>query len=258
MPSELFKKRFNVDIRVGHEVIRIDRAQKQVEVFDKTTGKIYRESYDKLVLSPGAEPLRPPIKVVDLEGVFTLRTIPDAETIDKFIARQKAKQAVIVGAGAIGIEVAENFKARGLEVTLTDVLAHVLPSLDQEMAFYVEEILKQEGINLKLVQRVLAFEKKREKISVHWADGEEIPCDFVLLATGIRPEVKLAVDAGLDLGKNGGIKVNEFLQTSEPDIYAIGDAIETEEFTSKQKMLIPLAGPANKQGRIAANNICGK
>lgn len=258
MPPELLRRRFNVDIRLGHEVIRIDRLQKQVVVLDKTTGKIYRESYDKLVLSPGAECFRPPIKGAELKGVFTLRTIPDAEAISRFIASRKAKQVVIVGAGAIGIEVAENLRTRGLEVTLTDVLGHVLPSLDPEMSFYVEESLKREGVDLKLGQRVLAFEKKGEKISVRWVDGEEKLCDFVVLATGIKPEVKLAMDAGLKLGENGGIKVNQFLQTDDPHIYAIGDAIEVEELVSKRKMVIPLASPATKQGRIVANNICGR
>lgn len=258
MAPEIFKKRFNVDVRIGHEVIKIDRSQKQVEVFDRINGRTYRESYDKLVLSPGAEPFRPPIKGIDLEGVFTLRTIPDAEAINRFIAYRKAKQTIILGAGAIGLEVAENLRKRGLEVTLTDVLNQVLPYLDQEMSFYVEENLKQEGISLKLGQPVLTFEKKGEKISVRWENGEEKECDFVILATGIKPEVKLAIDAGLDIGENGGIKVNEFLQTNDPDIYAVGDAIETEELISKRKMIIPLAGPANKQGRVVANNICGR
>ncbi|MEO0242422.1 MAG: FAD-dependent oxidoreductase [candidate division WOR-3 bacterium] len=258
MTPEIFKKRFKVDVRIGHEVIKIDRSQKQVEVFDRINGRTYRESYDKLVLSPGAEPFRPPIKGIDLEGVFTLRTIPDAEAINRFIAYRKAKQTIILGAGAIGLEVAENLRKRGLEVTLTDVLNQVLPYLDQEMSFYVEENLKQEGISLKLGQPVLTFEKKGEKISVRWEDGEEKECDFVILATGIKPEVKLAIDAGLDIGENGGIKVNEFLQTNDPDIYAVGDAIETEELISKRKMIIPLAGPANKQGRVVANNICGR
>lgn len=258
MAPEIFKKRFNVDVRIGHEVIKIDRSQKQVEVFDRINGRTYRESYDKLVLSPGAEPSRPPIKGIDLEGVFTLRTIPDAEAINRFIAYRKAKQTIILGAGAIGLEVAENLRKRGLEVTLTDVLNQVLPYLDQEMSFYVEENLKQEGISLKLGQPVLTFEKKGEKISVRWENGEEKECDFVILATGIKPEVKLAIDAGLDIGENGGIKVNEFLQTNDPDIYAVGDAIETEELISKRKMIIPLAGPANKQGRVVANNICGR
>ncbi len=258
MAPEIFKKRFNVDVRIGHEVIKIDRSQKQVEVFDRINGRTYRESYDKLVLSPGAEPSRPPIKGIDLEGVFTLRTIPDAEAINRFIAYRKAKQTIILGAGAIGLEVAENLRKRGLEVILTDVLNQVLPYLDQEMSFYVEENLKQEGISLKLGQPVLTFEKKGEKISVRWENGEEKECDFVILATGIKPEVKLAIDAGLDIGENGGIKVNEFLQTNDPDIYAVGDAIETEELISKRKMIIPLAGPANKQGRVVANNICGR
>jgi len=256
--SSVFSKRFRVDVRTNQEVIKINRTQKEVEILDRTKNVIYKEKYDVLVLSPGAEPIRPPIEGIDLEGVFTLRTVNDAENIKEFINTRKVQNTAIIGAGAIGIEVAENLNLKGITVTLIDMLNQVLPFLDPEMAYYVIEHLKEKGIKVLLGKKLLKIIKVDKGLKLILDSGEEIICDMVLLSIGVKPEVKLAKEAGLEIGPHGGIKVNEYLQTSDPYIYAVGDAIEVKEFITGEETTIPLAGPANRQGRIVADNICGR
>jgi len=254
----VFSKRFRIDVRTNHEVIKINRTQKEVEILDRTKNITYKEKYDVLVLSPGAEPIRPPIEGIDLEGVFTLRTVNDAENIKEFINTRKVQNIAIIGAGAIGIEVAENLNLKGMTVTLIDILNQVLPFLDPEMSYYVIEHLKKKGIQVLLEKKLLKITKGDNGLKLTLDSGEEIICDMVLLSIGVKPEVKLAKEAGLEIGPHGGIKVNEYLQTSDPFIYAIGDAIEVKDFITGEETIIPLAGPANRQGRIVADNICGR
>jgi NADPH-dependent 2,4-dienoyl-CoA reductase/sulfur reductase-like enzyme/rhodanese-related sulfurtransferase len=254
----LFSNRFRVDVRINHEVIKINRTRKEVEIVDRTKNITYTEDYDILVLSPGAEPIRPPIEGVHSEGVFTLRTVNDAENIKEFITTRKVQSASIIGAGAIGIEVAENLNLKGIRITLIDMLNQVLPFLDPEMSYYVIEHLKEKNIEVLLGRKLLKITKNNNGLKLSLDSGEEITCDMALLSIGIKPEVKLAKEAGLEIGPHGGIKVNEYLQTSDPFIYAIGDAIEVKDFITGEETIIPLAGPANRQGRIVADNICGR
>jgi len=254
----LFSNRFRVDVRINHEVIKINRTRKEVEIVDRTKNTTYTEDYDILVLSPGAEPIRPPIEGVHSEGVFTLRTVNDAENIKEFITTRKVQSASIIGAGAIGIEVAENLNLKGIRITLIDMLNQVLPFLDPEMSYYVIEHLKEKNIEVLLGRKLLKITKNNNGLKLSLDSGEEITCDMALLSIGIKPEVKLAKEAGLEIGPHGGIKVNEYLQTSDPFIYAIGDAIEVKDFITGEETIIPLAGPANRQGRIVADNICGR
>jgi NADPH-dependent 2,4-dienoyl-CoA reductase/sulfur reductase-like enzyme/rhodanese-related sulfurtransferase len=254
----LFSNRFRVDVRINHEVIKINRTRKEVEIVDRTKNTTYTEDYNILVLSPGAEPIRPPIEGVHSEGVFTLRTVNDAENIKEFITTRKVQSASIIGAGAIGIEVAENLNLKGIRITLIDMLNQVLPFLDPEMSYYVIEHLKEKNIEVLLGRKLLKITKNNNGLKLSLDSGEEITCDMVLLSIGIKPEVKLAKEAGLEIGPHGGIKVNEYLQTSDPFIYAIGDAIEVKDFITGEETIIPLAGPANRQGRIVADNICGR
>jgi NADPH-dependent 2,4-dienoyl-CoA reductase/sulfur reductase-like enzyme/rhodanese-related sulfurtransferase len=256
----LFSNRFRVDVRINHEVIKINRTRKEVEIVDRTKNITYTEDYNILVLSPGAEPIRPPIEGVHSEGVFTLRTVNDAENIKEFITTRKVQSASIIGAGAIGIEVAENLNLKGIKLTLIDMLNQVLPFLDPEMSYYVIEHLKDKNIEVLLGRKLLKITKNNNGngLKLTLDSGEEITCDMALLSIGIKPEVKLAKEAGLEIGPHGGIKVNEYLQTSDPFIYAIGDAIEVKDFITGEETIIPLAGPANRQGRIVADNICGR
>ncbi|MBN1392897.1 MAG: CoA-disulfide reductase [Sedimentisphaerales bacterium] len=255
---EKFKARFNIDVRINTEVISIDRKRKELNVKDLSSGNIYTEKYDKLILSPGAEPARPPIPGINSPRIFTLRNIPDADAINKFIEEQKPKRAVVVGGGYIGLEMAENLRQRGLLVAIVEMLDQVMPVLDKEMANLLHEHLHDQSIALWLGDAVAGFRESDSKLFVDLKSGMELRCDMAVLAIGVKPETKLAKESGLEIGSTGGIKVNESLQTSDPDIFAIGDAIEVQNFVLKTPSLIPLAGPANKQGRIAADNICGR
>jgi CoA-disulfide reductase len=255
---EKFKARFNIDVRINNEVMGIDRKRKELNVKDLSSGTIYTEKYDKLILSPGAEPTRPPIPGIKSPRIFTLRNIPDADAINKFIEDQKPKRAVVVGGGYIGLEMAENLRARGLLVAIVEMLDQVMPTLDKEMANLLQEHLHDQSIALWLGDAVAGFRESDSKLFVALKSGMELRCDMAVLAIGVKPETKLAKESGLKIGSTGGIKVNESLQSSDPDIFAIGDAIEVQHFVLKTPSLIPLAGPANKQGRIAADNICGR
>jgi NADPH-dependent 2,4-dienoyl-CoA reductase/sulfur reductase-like enzyme/peroxiredoxin family protein/rhodanese-related sulfurtransferase/TusA-related sulfurtransferase len=252
---ESFNKRFNINILTRHEVEKINPADKSIEVKDLKTCSIRKETYDKLVLSPGAEPLRPPIPGINEPEIFTLRNVGDMDKIKGFINEQSPKRAVIVGAGFIGLEMAENLHKLGIKVTIVEMAEQVMVAIDYEMAAEVHQHLKTKNVEFYLKDGVSAFERKNNRLTVKLKSGKEIPADMVLLSIGVRPETKLAKEAGLKIGTKGGIWVNQYMQTSEPDIYALGDAIEYENPIIHRPMVTPLAGPANKQGRIVADNI---
>ncbi|MDD5326332.1 MAG: FAD-dependent oxidoreductase [Phycisphaerae bacterium] len=255
---EKFKARFNIDVRVNSEVTVIDRKRKELNIKDLSSGDVYTEKYNKLILSPGAEPARPPIPGIESPRIFTLRNIPNADAISKFIEERKPKRAVVVGGGYIGLEMAENLRAQGLLVAIVEMLDQVIPPLDKEMANLLHEHLQSRSVALWLSDAVAGFQESDSKLFVDLKSGMKVCCDMAVLAIGVKPETKLAKESGLEIGSTGGIKVNESLQTSDPDIFAIGDAIEVQNFVLKRSCLVPLAGPANKQGRIAADNICGR
>lgn len=255
---ESFSKRYRVDVRIQNESVRIDRTGKQIEIYDRRTGRSYKESYDYLILSPGAEPFRPPIPGINSKRIFTLRTVPDVDAIDSFIQSNRPKRAVIVGGGYIGLEMAENLRNRGLLTAVVEMAPSVLPTaMDPEMAYFLQEHLEQRNVALWLHDAVSAFEETPNALRVRLKSGMLLQCDFAILSVGVKPEVKLAKEAGLKLGSLGGIEVSDTLQTSDPSIYAIGDAIEVKHPVLGGSALIPLAGPANRQGRMAADNICG-
>ncbi len=250
-----FNARFNVDVRVNSEVTSIDPKAKTVTVRSKDRGE-YTESYDKLILSPGAAPIRPPMEGVDNARVFTLRNIPDTIKIREYVEEEFPESAVVVGGGYIGVEMAENLKNAGVAVTIVELADHVIAPLDYDMACDVHRYLKEKGVGLILKNGVQAIKEEGGKLKLTLSDGE-IETDMVIMAVGVRPDTALAKDAGLELNKRGAIVVNEHMLTSDPDIYAVGDAVEVTDFVTGEKAYIPLAGPANKQGRIAADNICG-
>jgi len=253
---EGFRKRFNVDVRVKSEVIGIDRKNKEVIVRDLSTGKEYRERYDKLILSPGATPVKPPIPGIDLENIFTLRDVADTDRIRNFVDTKKPRRALIVGAGFIGLEMAENLHNRGILVTIVEALEQMMGVLDYDMATLIHQHLKTKNVEFYLKDGVSSFESAGDgKIAVNLSSGRKIVVDMVILSIGVRPESKLAKEAGLELGERGHIVVNEYLQTSDPDIYAIGDVIEVYNPIIGKKVPLPLAWPANLQGRIVADNI---
>ena len=252
---ESFNARFRVDVRVKHEVVAIDRGAKSVTVKNLETGETYTESYDKLILSPGAEPVMPPIAKKS-GRVFTLRNIPDTYKIKDYIDAQKPKSAVVVGGGYIGVEMAENLADAGISVTIVEMLDQVIAPLDYDMACDVHTHIRQKGVKLLLSEAVKNVDEDENGLTVRLGGGE-IHADMLIMAVGVRPETGIAKDAGLELNPRGGIIVNEAMLTSDENIYAVGDAIEITDFVTGQKNMIPLAGPANKQGRIAADNICG-
>ncbi len=255
---ELLSKRFNLDIRTNQEVMKINRVKKRVTIQDHIKNKNYEENYDKLILSPGAKPFIPPIKGLDKNRVFSLRDIPDMLAIEDYIRQKKPRRVVIFGAGYIGIEIAENLKKTGLIITIIELMDQILGPLDYEMATLVHQHLKENEVEFYLSDPVQSIEQDGGCQILGLASGEKIKTDMIIMGVGVRPENYLAKDADLEIGPTGGIKVNKFLQTSDPDIYAVGDAIEVIDYISGNPSLIPLAGPANKQGRIAAGNICGK
>ncbi|MCL2320714.1 MAG: FAD-dependent oxidoreductase, partial [Oscillospiraceae bacterium] len=247
---------YNVDVRIFNEVISIDRKSKKVAVKNLRTNETYDESYDKLVLSMGSEPIKPRLQGVDSDKVFTLRNIPDTYRIKDYVNKTSAKSAVIIGGGAIGVEMAENLKNIGLEVTIVEMLDQVIAPLDYDMAQDVQNHLLFNGVNLILGNGLKSIEDNGKNLNITLNDGT-LSADMLIMSIGVRPESKLAKDCGLSLNERGCIKVNEHMETDDPDIYAIGDAIEVVDFVTMQKAFVPLAGPANKQGRIAADNICG-
>jgi NADPH-dependent 2,4-dienoyl-CoA reductase/sulfur reductase-like enzyme/rhodanese-related sulfurtransferase len=254
---ELLRTRFKLDVRTRSSVEAIDRKAKRIRVLDLATGQQYDETYDKLILAPGAAPLRPSIPGSDLPGVFTLRSLQDVDRIKERVS-QGVKQAVVIGAGFIGLEMVENFVKLGIKTTLVEKNGQVLTPFDKEMTTPILETLVAKGVTVLLGQSAESFEQTPDAILVRLKSGEPLPAQLVILGVGVRPENKLAVDAGLEVGPRGGIRVNEFLQTCDPDIYAVGDAIEVKDYVSDEPVQVPLAGPANRQGRIAADNVFGR
>jgi NADPH-dependent 2,4-dienoyl-CoA reductase/sulfur reductase-like enzyme/rhodanese-related sulfurtransferase len=255
---ESFRQRFNIEVRVRNEVTQIDPAKKQISVKDLGSDSTYTETYDKLILSPGAKPVRPPIPGIDSDDIFTLRNVRDTDAINNFIEDRQPARAIIVGAGYIGLEMAENLRRRGVAVAVIEMADQVMPVMDREMASFIRQELQKHNIALWVDDAVTSFQQLDSRLKVGLRSGAEPNCEMVILATGVMPEVELAERAGLEIGTTGGIEVNEKLQTSDPDIYAVGDAIEVKDFTLGNATLMPLAGPANKQGRMVADNICGR
>ena len=287
--EQMFRGIFAVDCRTNCEVVGISSKKKTVDLKNHATGEVTTEKYDKLVLSPGAAPIRPPLPGIDLPGIFSVRTVPDARNIREWLDRgtevrsgmdsytgfqtmNKPKRAVVVGGGFIGLEMVENLVCRGgekrdlqlhevprVEVTLIEKLNQVMPPLDPEMALIVERYMVKHGVRLELNDGVAGFEQSADgSLEVLTSSGKRHPADIVILAIGVRPETTLAKMAGIEIGQRGGIRVDEHMRTSDPDIFAVGDAVEVRDFVTGQWALIPLAGPANRQGRIAADVIAGR
>ena len=250
---DLFNHRFNIEVHTEHEVMQINREAKTILVKNLQDGSVSEEPYDALVLSTGSKAIRPPLPGIDLPGIFVLRTIPDSNKLRN--AAKNAKRAVIIGAGFIGLEMAENLAKLGLSVTMVEMARQVMPPLDPEMAVYVENSLQENGIELLLGNAVESFSRQHDSLLVHCSAGQDIATDLVLLAIGVLPESSLAKQAGLRVGERGGIQVNDSMQTSDPGIWAVGDVIEVSDMVTGQAMSVPLAGPANRQGRIAAGAI---
>ena len=255
---ESLNARYDIDVRVNTEALAVDRGKKELAVRDLRAGRDYRERYDALVLSPGAEPIRPPIPGAEDPGVFSLRHLRDMDRILQAVHTASPRTALIVGAGYIGLEMAEALRRRGLAVVLVEKLDHVMGVADSEMVAPLHAELRRQGVTLRLGTSVVAFQREGEHLEAVLSDAQRVPCGLALLAVGVRPDTKLAKDAGLELGPSGGIRVDDRMRTSDPSIWAVGDAVEVRDLVSEQAALIPLAGPANRQGRIAAENILGR
>ena len=254
---ESFFSRFRVHMKVHHEVTAIHPDQKSVSVKDLETGAVFEESYDKLLLSPGAKPVIPDLPGIDSSKLFTLRTVEDTFRIKEFVDRNKPKSAVIVGGGFIGLEMAENLRHLGMEVTIVQRPKQLMNPFDSDMASFIHSEVRKHGVKLMLGHTVEGFAEQDGGVNVLLKDFAPLHADMVVLAIGVTPESTLAKEAGLALGIKGSILVNNRMETSKPDIYAVGDAVQVKHFVTEQDTLIALAGPANKQGRIAADNICG-
>jgi NADPH-dependent 2,4-dienoyl-CoA reductase/sulfur reductase-like enzyme/rhodanese-related sulfurtransferase len=254
---ERLQTRLKLDVRTRSSVEAIDRGAKKVRVRDLSSGREYEEPYDKLILAPGAAPLRPPLSGIDLPGIFTLRNLQDVDRIKQRV-EEGVQHAVVIGAGFIGLELVENLVRRGIATTVVELQDQVLPPFDKEMTAPIAARLSSKGVKLLLGESAEAFEKSATGLTVRLKSGTALTAQLVILGVGVRPENKLAVDAGLDVGPRGGIRVNEHLQTSDPDIYAVGDAIEVRDAVTGQAVQVPLAGPANRQGRLAADHIFGR
>ena len=253
---ESFRSRFRVDVRIRSEATEIHPENKIVRIRNLETGETYDEKYDTLILSPGAEPIRPPVEGIESSRVFTLRTIPDTMKIKRFLLEEKPRSAVIVGGGYIGMEMAENLKKAGLSVTIVEKADHLIAPLDFDMAADVHRYAKSEGIKLILNNGLKSVSETEEGLKIGLEQGS-LSADMLLLSVGVRPETSLAAGCGIRLNSRGAIVTDSQMRTNIPDIYAVGDAVEIQDFVTGQPASIPLAGPANKQGRIAADNICG-
>ncbi|MCP4482374.1 MAG: FAD-dependent oxidoreductase [bacterium] len=259
--EDSFHTLFKIDVRTSSEVIKIDRENKQVVV--KHSGKYYNESYDKLILSPGAEPINPFDKAVN---TFTVRNLEDMDTIKDYITQKKPKNAVVIGGGFIGIEMAENLHHLGMQVSVVELAGHIMNHLDYEMASFIHRELRNKNIGIYLDSKVQSFLHDPVKVSsnpnaciikVKLDNGQELDADLVVISIGVKPEIKLAQEAGLKLGEYGGIVVNEYLETNDSDIYALGDATEIKNIITERQSLVPLANVVNKQARFVADNILG-
>ncbi len=274
--EQTFREQFAIDCRTRCEVVGVSSEAKTVELKNHITGEVTTEHYDKLVLSPGAAPIRPPLPGIDLPGIFSVRTVPDARHMREWLERHAAKpsgmdkytgyqtvtkprRAVVVGGGFIGLEMVENLVHRGLEVTLIEKLNQVMPPLDLEMANLVQRYLENHGVRVELNDGVAGFQNAADgSLEVMTSSGKTHPADIVILAIGVRPETALAKMSGITIGQLGGIRVDEHMRTSNPDIFAVGDAVEVKDYVTGQWSLVALAGPANRQGRIAADVIAGR
>ncbi|HNS18601.1 MAG TPA: FAD-dependent oxidoreductase [Bacteroidales bacterium] len=273
--EQMFRNQFAIDCRTNCEVVGIHSGKKTVDLKNHITGEVSTEKYDKLVISPGAAPIRPPLTGIDLPGIFSVRTVADAKNIREWLERDidrsvgnsftgvdtisKPKHAVVIGGGFIGLEMVENLMERGLEVTLIEKLNQVMPPLDPEMACIVERYLARHNVKVELSDGVAGFRKPENgRLEVLTEKGKAHPADIVVMAIGVKPETGLAKMAGIEIGQRGGIRVNEHMITSDPDIFAVGDAVEVKDFVTGEWTLVPLAGPANRQGRIAADVIAGR
>lgn len=254
---ESFWERFRVEMKVRHEVTSIHPEQKTVTVRNLETGAVFEESYDKLLLSPGARPTQPDLPGIGLDRLFTLRTVEDTFRIHDFVRQQKPRSVVLAGGGFIGLELAENFREQGIEVTIVQRPRQLMSPFDPEMAAFLHAKMRKKGIRLMLGSSVEGFQEKSGTIQVLLKGEEPVSADMAVLAIGVTPDTPLARKAGLELGIKGSILVNDRMETSVPDIYAVGDAVQVKHFVTGEDALISLAGPANKQGRIAADNICG-
>ncbi len=254
---ESFYNRFNVNMMVNHEVTSINPDPKTVTVKNLVTDEIFEEGYDKLLLSPGAKPIKPNFDGIESEKIFTLRTVEDTLKIKKYLDEYKPKNAVVVGGGFIGIEVSENLRELGIDVTLVEAAGQLMAPFDEDMAAFIHAEVRKKGISLRLNTMVDGFADTENGIDVKLKDALTLSADMVVMAIGVAPETTLAKDAGLELGIKGSIVVNDKMETSVADIYAVGDAVQIKNFVTDADTLISLAGPANKQGRIAADNICG-
>ena len=254
---ESFWRRFRVDMRVRHEVTAIHPAEKTVDVRNLATGETFTESYDKLVLSPGARPTQPALPGVGIDRLFTLRTVEDTLKIREFIEQHHPRSAVLAGGGFIGVELMENLRELGIDVTVVQRPRQLLNPLDADMAAFLHAKLRQKGVRLHLGCTVEGFAANGDRVNVLLKNEAPLTADMVVLAIGVTPDTGLAKAAGLELGIKGSILVNDRMETSAPDIYAVGDAVQVKHFVTGQDTLLSLAGPANKQGRIAADNICG-
>ena len=256
---ELFRERFNIDVRTECNVETVDPARRRLRVRQLTTGQVVEWAYDALVLAPGSAPIRPRLPGIDLDGIFTLWTIPDTRRILDWIRTRKVKRAVVVGGGFIGLEMTENLHRLGIDVTIVEMQHQIMPALDVEMAAFAHQHLVEAGVEVELGCGVAGFAKGPNGcLDVTLADGRHLETDLVIMAAGVRPRTRLATEAGLVIGERGGILVDEWMQTSDPHIWAVGDAVQVVDHVTGLPAIVPLAGPANRQGRIAANVICGK
>lgn len=251
------KSKYDIDVRIHNEVIKLKPEEKQVMVKDLQTGIEYLESYDNLIIATGSTPIKPPIPGIESENIFTMWTVPDTDRIKEYIKESRPKSAAVIGGGFIGLEMAENLHKEGLDVSLIEMQDQVMNSLDFEMAQLLHENMRMNQINLILNDGVKSFIKENKMTEILLNSGKKVKADMVILSIGIKPNSTLAKDAGLEVNERGGIVVDKYLRTSYSDIYAVGDVIEVEHYITKNKKMIPLAGPANKQGRIVADNIAG-
>ena len=252
---QAMRSKFNIDVRVENEVVKINREEQTVEVRDEG-GRLYKEGYDDLIIATGSSPLKPPIPGIDSEGIYTLWNVDDTDQIRNLVDTEHPRTAAVIGGGFIGLEMAENLHKRGIHVSIVEAQNQVMAPIDFEMAQMLHENIDMNGVELCLGDGVSSFERKGERILINLASGRTIAADMVLLSIGVRPNSQLAKEVGLSLNEKGGIKTDKTLRTSDPHIWAVGDVIEVENLVTGKDVMIPLAGPANKQGRIAANNIC--
>ena len=254
--DEMINK-FNLDIRNLSEVVKIDKENNKITVKNLKNNEIYEESYDTLVLSPGASPIKPNIRgIEECENLYTLRNIPDTDKIKAYVDNKKPRKAIVIGGGFIGLEMAENLRERGLDITLVEAGNQVMAPLDIEMAAIVHDVLIDKDVKLILNDGVKEFKDKGKRVVL--SSGKEIETDLIILSIGVRPETSIVKEAGIELNERGGIIVDKHMKTSVDNIYALGDAVEIIDFVNKKPAMIPLAWPANRQGRIVADNICGR